>query len=599
MIGSVLGICVLPILLNIIGIDFGSSTVPFDPVAMVALSPSDLTDTMHHTLAGSYVHTILEWSAFCSALFTAILAFAHFTIKHDITTPVLGITLLCAGLMDAFHTLAADRLIETAASNQDLIPFTWALCRLFNALIGMVGVSLFLVTNMARRWQRGSFTVVFISTVFVLIAYLTIQICANSSNLPQTTFPDAVLTRPWDAIPLVLFIIAGVWLYPAFYRQHPNLFSHSLIISTIPNVVTQAHMVFGSTALFDNHFNIAHFLKIVAYLVPFGGLVLDYVYTHRALEKRNTEISREIQEKRVTENKLQRTLADLKQTQAQLIHTEKMSGLGQLTSGIAHEINNPVNFIHGNLTPLQGYTEDLLSLIALYQTTYPRPPTDIQQKQAAIELEFIQDDLPKLLQSMTVGSERIRDIVKSLRIFSRLDEADYKQADIHQGLESTLMILQHRFQAKSHHRGVKLIRQYGSIPWIECYAGQLNQVFMNAIANALDALEERDGDRTLAQIAAQPSTITLTTQLIQTAQQVRIAIADNGPGMSESVINRAFEPFFTTKPIGKGTGLGMSISHQIITEHHHGQIAYHSILGKGTTLEIQIPVRGQTVKKSA
>lgn len=591
MIGSVFGICMLPILLNILGIDFDSSTVLFDPIAVIALPPSDLTDTLHRTLAGSYAHTILEWSAFCSALFTAILAFAHFTIKQDITTPVLGITLLCAGVMDAFHTLAADRLIETAANNQDLIPFTWALCRLFNALIGMVGVSLFLVTNMARRWQRNSFTVAFISTVFVLIAYLTIQVCVNSQNLPQTTFPDAVLTRPWDAIPLVLFAIAGLWLYPAFYRRYPSLFSHALIVSTIPNVVTQAHMVFGSTALFDNHFNIAHFLKIVAYLVPFGGLVLDYVYTHRALEKRNIEILREIQERRVTETKLQQTLADLKHTQAQLIHTEKMSGLGQLTSGIAHEINNPVNFIHGNLKPLQGYTDDLLDLIALYQITYPKPPMAIHQKQAAIELEFIQDDLPKLLQSMAVGSERIRDIVKSLRTFSRLDEADYKQADIHQGLESTLMILQYRFQAKLNQPGVEVIRQYGSIPGIECYAGQLNQVFMNVIANALDALEERDRDRTPAQIAAQPSTITLTTQLIQADQQVRIAIADNGPGMSESVINRAFDPFFTTKPIGKGTGLGMSISHQIITEHHHGQIAYHSTPGKGTTLEIQIPVR--------
>jgi len=585
----VIGICILPFLLNLVGIDFGSTPSVLSSEAAANLSQSQLTEAMHSALEGSYTHTILEWSAFCSAIFTVVLAFACFANKPDVAIPILGVALLCAGIMDAFHTLAADRLIEAAAGNSDLIPFTWALCRLFNVLISIVGTGLLLVGNFRRSWRFSTSFVALTSLVFVLLAYATIQVCANSKSLPQTTFPEAFVTRPWDILPLLLFLGAGIWLYPAFYRKYPSLFSSALIVSTIPNVATQAHMAFGSTVLFDNHFNIAHFLKIIAYLVPLAGLVLDYVYTQRALEARNGEFYQEIQERTAAQSQLQITLADLKQAQVQLIQSEKMSGLGQMVSGIAHEINNPVNFIHGNLNYLNSSVNDLIDLSTLYQSTYPEPSEAIQTKLEDADLTFLQTDIPKLLKSMKIGTERIREIVKSLRTFSRLDEADYKQADIHEGIESTLLILQHRLQAQPERPAVKVVRHYDKLPLIECYAGQLNQVFMNIVVNALDAMETKNCDRTSGVITKLPNTLTLKTKLLSSEKQVLITIGDNGPGIPTSISNKIFDPFFTTKPVGKGTGLGMSISHQIITEHHKGVLTCQSTVGKGTEFTIKIP----------
>ena len=349
-------------------------------------------------------------------------------------------------------------------------------------------------------------------------------------------------------------------------------------------------MAFGSTALFDNHFNIAHFLKIIAYLVPLTGLILDYVYTYSALEKRNNEFSIEIHERKATESKLQLALTDLKQTQVKLIQSEKMSGLGQMVSGIANEINNPVNFIHGNLKYLTTCVDDLLSLSRIYQESYPQPPEAVQQELEDVDLDFLQTDIPKLLKSMDVGTQRIREIVKSLRNFSRLDEAAVKDADIHDGIESTLMILQHRLQATSDRPAVEVVRSYGELPIVECYAGQLNQVFMNIIVNALDAMESGNYSQT-------PSKLQLTTEYHHAQQEVVISIGDNVGGIPNEILNRIFDPFFTTKPVGKGTGLGMSISHQIVTEHHQGTLTCHSTLGQGTKFMITIPIAQKITQK--
>jgi len=281
------------------------------------------------------------------------------------------------------------------------------------------------------------------------------------------------------------------------------------------------------------------------------------------------------------EQKVQERTQELRDTQAQLIQSEKMSSLGQLVAGIAHEVNNPANFIHGNLSYLSQYTQDLLELVQLYQKYYPHPVSEIQAKSEEVDLEFLIEDLSKLLNSMKVGSERIRDIVKSLRNFSRLDEADFKAVDIHEGMESTLMILQNRLKARHQHPGIEVIKEYGDLPLIECYAGQLNQVFMNILANALDALDERDQEET--------KTIRISTSLYN-SEFVRICIADNGCGMTEEVKKRLFDPFFTTKPVGKGTGMGMSISYQIVTKKHQGQLWCRSEPGEGTEFWIEIPL---------
>ena len=284
---------------------------------------------------------------------------------------------------------------------------------------------------------------------------------------------------------------------------------------------------------------------------------------------------------------LEQTLHELQRTQTQLIQSEKMSSLGQLVAGVAHEINNPVNFIYGNLSYTSEYTQNLLKMLQLYQKEYPQPSARIVDAREDFEIDYLIEDLPKILASMKVGADRIRDIVLSLRTFSRLDEAEKKQVDIHEGIESTLLILQNRLKHKADYPTINVIKEYGNLPLVECYPGQLNQVFMNLLSNALDALEMemKKSDRTDKNIA-----ITIRTQVTDN-NSVAIWIADSGPGMSEDVQKRLFDPFFTTKPIGKGTGLGLAISHSIIVEKHGGKLSCNSVLGEGSEFAIEIPLR--------
>ena len=287
---------------------------------------------------------------------------------------------------------------------------------------------------------------------------------------------------------------------------------------------------------------------------------------------------------------LAKTIAfeELKQTQIQLVQAEKMSGLGQLVAGVAHEINNPVGFLKGNIQPAQSYVQDLLRLIDLYQEKVPNPDADIKDEIEEIDLEFVREDLPNIINSMNTGVDRIRNISDSLRIFSRQDQ-DHKTAfDLHEGIDSTLLILKHRTKANEQRPAVEVIKNYGELPEVQCFPGQLNQVFMNVLANDIDAFDEANRGKTFQEIKADPNTITITTLIVD--EQVRVQIQDNACGMKPKTIERIFEQGFTTKDVGKGTGLGMAIAHQIITEKHSGSIECSSELGKGTIFTITFPI---------
>ena len=292
---------------------------------------------------------------------------------------------------------------------------------------------------------------------------------------------------------------------------------------------------------------------------------------------------------------LKEALHNLQQKEAQLIQHEKMSSLGQMVAGVAHEINNPVNFIYGNLSHCKTYTQDILELLELYQKHYSDPHPEIKEKAEDIDLEFLIEDLPNIVASMEMGTERIRKIVLSLRNFSRLDEAEMKPVNIHEGLDNTLLILHSRFKSKGKDAGIEIVKEYGELPKVECYAGQMNQVFMNIIANAIDALDAQPDPKiikiTTLMGEPEPEANGQQKSLQPSEKFVVIRIKDNGPGMPEKVRTRLFDPFFTTKPVGKGTGLGLSISYQIVVEKHGGVLKCISEPGEGAEFWIEIPVK--------
>ena len=309
----------------------------------------------------------------------------------------------------------------------------------------------------------------------------------------------------------------------------------------------------------------------------------------KKLHEQNAQLQESEAKEREKAQQLEQALQQLQQAQAQLIQSEKMSSLGNVVAGVAHEINNPISFIKGNLRPVTEYTQDLLRLVQLYEEDLPNPTPAIQEQLEAMDLTFLRNDLPKLIASMRIGADRIGEIVQSLRNFSRLDEAELKAVDIHEGLESTLMILQHRLKDEVGQTIIKVVKEYEELPKIECYAGQMNQVFMNLLTNAIDALHLQKSLPNEADNNSPIPTITICTKLLSDFQ-VGIYITDNGPGIREEIQQRIFDPFFTTKEVGQGKGLGLSISYAIVVDEHGGQLSCLSVPGQGATLAIEIPI---------
>ncbi|NET09007.1 MAG: HAMP domain-containing protein [Symploca sp. SIO2B6] len=394
------------------------------------------------------------------------------------------------------------------------------------------------------------------------------------------------------------------------------------IARPIETVTAVAHQVtksgnFSLQAPITTQDEVALLTQALNQLIDWAGEYTDALErSHHTLEERVEERTLALQQSeeqlRQQTVDLQATLTELQQAQLHLIQSEKMSSLGQMVAGVAHEINNPIGFIYGNLSHVQENTEDLMRLIALYQEHYPSPHPDITDEIETIDLDFVRQDFPALIDSLYSGATRIKEIVASLRIFARLDESSVKTVNIHDGLDSTLTILNNRLKSDRHYPPIRVIKKYGQLPSLECHAGQLNQVFMNIFSNAIDALHERCSENINATISlarAITSSVlnpdaehhlapkrenaefvpTIEVHTEYENEWVVIQIIDNGAGMKHSTKQRLFDPFFTTKEVGKGTGLGLSVSYQIVTQTHHGKLICDSTLGEGTTFTIKLP----------
>ncbi len=431
-----------------------------------------------------------------------------------------------------------------------------------------------------------------------------VAIHANvTSQILSAAKEGRLMLRAWTKTEGALWILAWSFAGAIACRQslQSQLFKKSIYFAgTISTILGGGCLLLvGSYIAFLAGWIIPVFSPLLALTVS-AVLVANYQnqwqlkIANDRLEKANYKLEEysHTLETKVDERtrELKNAIDHLKATQSQLIHSEKMAALGQMVAGIAHEINNPTNFIFGNINYAEQYASDLLDLVNLYQSQTPASPA-IQELLEDVDLGFLQEDFPKVLNSIKTGATRIREIVKSLRIFSRLDEADLKDADIHEGIESALMLLENRLKSsRPDFPSIQVIKEYGNLPYVTCYAGQLNQVFMNLLINAIDALEERQKQLSPEEVNKNPGAIKITTALKENSQVV-ISISDNGLGIPEAIQQRVFDPFFTTKPVGKGTGLGLSVSHSIVVEKHGGQLRLHSKPGEGTEFQIEIPLR--------
>ncbi len=407
-----------------------------------------------------------------------------------------------------------------------------------------------------------------------------VEIQANlTSQILSSVLENRPLIQVWQAPLEDLWIFLWALLIASCGWKWRQTKAHLFLLQAIAIIflatVSLSAIAYGS-------FLFGWWIPVVSPILAVLGSTIaisGYVYICR-LRELNTILGQTVQ-------KLEAAMSDLKQSQIQIIQSEKMSTLGQLVAGVAHEINNPVSFVSGNLKCIEEYIGDLTNHMQLYQQTFPEAGDDIEDDAETIDLEYLLEDMPKVVASMQVGINRIKDISISLRTFSRSDTSNKVSYNIHEGIDSTLMILKHRLKANETRPEIQIIKEYGQLPMVNCYPGQLNQVIMNLIANAIDALDESNHGREYTEIQANPNNITITTTLENKIATIRIK--DNGPGMSDTVKQKIFEHLFTTKTVGQGTGLGLSISRQIIEETHGGKLSCISAVGEGAEFVVEIP----------
>ncbi len=537
-------ICLLPLVLSFAGVNLSSAGPALTPAVVDGLTTGELGEAAHRALRGSFTHTLFEWSSVCAAAFVGLLAFVQYRQTHESSLLIIGVALMCAGAMDAFHTLAADRLSQAVASNTDLIPFTWAICRMFNGAIQLIGIGIF-VFWAKRQVKLSTIGIVAISTGFVIIAYAIVHYSATSGSLPQTMFPDAAVKRPFDLYPLIPFVLCGVIVFPLNLRHNPTLVAAALALSIIPQIATQLYMAFGSFALHDGAFNIAHSLKIVCYLVPLSGILAQYIQTHSENERAESRL-------REYSNALEEGSESLEE--ATCLAEAAAKSKAEFLANMSHEIRTP-------MTAILGYTDLLM---------------DPDHRETEFE---------NTVQTIKRNGEHLLILINDILDLSKFDAGQMTVERVECSLSQVALDVESLMKVKADAKGLSLgVEQTGAVPrTVLADPTRIRQILINLTGNAIKFTETGEVRIILCMIDP-PDTHN---------PRIKFQVKDAGIGMTEEQLAKIFEPFqqadtSTNRKFG-GTGLGLSISARLV-KLLDGSVSAESTPGEGSCFSIELPM---------